>query len=185
MSISQNHIRLGVLTRPHGVAGGLRCRLDHPGAPVVTTPTTGRTGYSASFTSEQQLVRCEPMGQEEMLCFFAGRTSREEIEEFIDMALWLPRETVLYGDHYGTPEVIGLEVVDAGEQNLGRIVGILRTAGHPVWEVRHDDHEWLLPAVDAFVREVDPTAGVVRVDLIPGLYERTNEEQAEERDDGE
>lgn len=171
MSNNSSDIRIGILTRPHGVAGGLRCRLDHPGTPEIDTPIVGRVGYSPSFLTECELVECDPMGQGEMVCFFAGRTTREAVEELVDMALFLPREAVHYANRYETPELIGLEIIDSEQGNLGRIVGLLRTAGHPVWEIRRDDHEWMLPAVEEFVLAIEPEKGIVRVALIPGLYE--------------
>ena len=180
MSNNNSDIRIGILTRPHGVAGGLRCRLDHPGTPEIDTPTLGRVGYSPSFLTECELVECDPMGQGEMVCFFAGRTTREAVEELVDMALFLPREAVHYANRYETPELIGFEVIDSEEGNLGRIVGLLRTAGHPVWEIRRDDHEWMLPAVEEFVLAIEPETGIVRVALIPGLYEPPAEGSDEE-----
>ncbi len=182
MSNSTSDIRLGILTRPHGVTGGLRCRLDYPATPDIDTPTIGRVGYSPSFLTECEVIRCDPMGGGEMLCFFAGRTTREAVEELVDMALFLPREVVHYANRYERPELIGLEVIDSEQGSLGRIVGLLRTAGHPVWEIRHNDHEWLLPAVEEFVLAIEPEQGVVRVALIPGLYEPPEAGSGEEED---
>ena len=169
--VEENDIRVGVLTRPHGVDGGVRCRLDHPELPKVETPVTVRIGYSRSFTSEAKLIRCSPLGARAMLCLFEGAESREKIETFIDKALYIPSEAVTYGDPLGTPELIGYQVVDEEGEEWGEIEGIIKTAAHSVWEVDHDGYTWMLPAVEEFVRAIDQEEKVVEVRLIPGLYD--------------
>ncbi len=164
-------IRIGLLTRPHGIGGGVRCRLDHPEMPQVETPVSVRVGFSRSFATEVKLLRCSPLGPETMLCILEGSGSRESAETFIDKALYLPKEAVIYADRMATPELIGYRVVDQEDEDRGEVVGIIKTAGHPVWEVRDGTHSWMLPAVEEFVVGIDQEEEVIRVVLIPGLYD--------------
>lgn len=173
-------IRIGLLTRPHGIGGGVRCRLDHPEMPQIETPVSVRVGFSQSFATEVQLLRCSPLGRDAMLCIFEGSGSRESAETFIDKALYFPKEAVIYADRMATPELIGYRVVDKGEEDRGEVVGIIKTAGHPVWEVKDGTYIWMLPAVEEFVVEVDEENEIIRVELIPGLYAPPIDERADD-----
>jgi 16S rRNA processing protein RimM len=60
-------------------------------------------------------------------------------------------------------DLIGLSVVNAEAQELGRITGILQTGANDVLVVQ-DGRERLIPFIADVIREVDPVSGVVRVD---------------------
>ena len=184
MKTEDDDIRIGLLTRPHGITGGVRCRLDHPEMPEIATPVTVRVGFSRSFATEARLLKCSPLGADTMLCTFEGSESRETAETFIDKALYLPKKEVAWSDPLGTPELIGYRIVDGEGEDRGEVVGIIKTAGHPVLEVGDGEYLWMLPAVEEFVTAIDEEKGIVHVALIPGLYEpedhRSDESETDE-----
>ena len=67
-------------------------------------------------------------------------------------------------------DLIGLKVVndDTGEE-LGILEEVLTPPAHEVYVVRGGGKEYLIPAVDAFLRGTDVDAGWVRVHLIEGM----------------
>ena len=71
-------------------------------------------------------------------------------------------ESVIFGG-----DLIGMEVVSGGE-TIGKITEVLDYPGNSVYVVR-GSHEYMIPAVKEFVREIDTAAGVVRVHLIEGM----------------
>jgi 16S rRNA processing protein RimM len=66
------------------------------------------------------------------------------------------------GEYYWT-DLIGLAVVNESAQLLGRITGILQTGANDVLVVA-GERERLIPFIAAVVREIDISAGVMRVE---------------------
>lgn len=176
---NEARIRLGVLTRPHSLQGGLRCALDYPESPTIAVPCTVDVGFSESFTSPYELVSYEP-GRGEIICYFRGIDDRDKAAELADKALFLSGSAVSYGQTVANPGLIGFEVRDEEENHLGNIVRIFQTPAHYIWTVEENGRDWMLPAIDEFVLEIDEEKERIVVRLIPGLRD---EEQEIVRDD--
>ena len=68
-------------------------------------------------------------------------------------------------------ELIGVKVFE-GENQIGEIADVLDYPGNKVYVVR-GEHEYMIPAVKAFVLDTDMEKGVMQVRLIEGM--RTDE----------
>jgi 16S rRNA processing protein RimM len=66
-------------------------------------------------------------------------------------------------------QVIGLGVFTVDDRYLGRVTEIFPTGSNDVYVVRDGEKEVLIPAIDSVVVDIDPTHGVLRVDLPEGL----------------
>ena len=167
--------RLGVLTRTHGLAGGLRCAVDGETTPSVAAPCDAAIGYSESFLQPIRLARYEVI-QGDPLLFFEGVTSAEKAAELVDRAVFLEESLISYENPYSDPRVIGYDVRSEQGEDLGKIDGIIRTPAHYIWSVRKGEREWLLPATEPFVLSFEDDARCVTVRLIPGLLGDEEEE---------
>lgn len=68
-------------------------------------------------------------------------------------------------DEFYWADLIGLQVVNAAEERLGKVVGLIETGANAVLRVVGDDEaERLLPFVSAVVLAVEKEAGVIRVE---------------------
>jgi 16S rRNA processing protein RimM len=65
-------------------------------------------------------------------------------------------------EYYWT-DLIGLNVVNGDGEDFGRLVRILRTGANDVLVVE-GARERLIPFIEKVIKEVDPAAGVIRVD---------------------
>lgn len=73
------------------------------------------------------------------------------------------------GRHF-IADLIGLEVRDADSgEVLGKVHDILTPPAHEVYVVKGGKHEYMIPAVDAFLKETNVAEGYIRVHLIEGL----------------
>lgn len=73
------------------------------------------------------------------------------------------------GRHF-LADLMGLEVRDAESGTvLGAVSDILTPPAHEVYVVRGGRHEYMIPAVDAFVVETNVDEGYLRVRLIEGM----------------
>jgi len=75
-------------------------------------------------------------------------------------------------------DIIGLRVERMDGKPLGVITGIIPSGANDLYVVRDEasGQERLLPAVKAFIQDVDLAAGVMRVEPIPGLFDEESEE---------
>lgn len=167
-------IRLGVLTRPHSLKGGLRCALDYPETPTIATPCTVAVGFSESFNKPYELISYEP-GRGEIICFFRGIDDRDKALQLADQALFLSRSAVSYGKAVADPGLIGFEVRDEEGNLLGKVVGIFQTPAHYIWTVEENGRDWMLPAIEEFVIEIDEDNEQIIARLIPGLRDQDQE----------
>jgi 16S rRNA processing protein RimM len=68
-------------------------------------------------------------------------------------------------------QLLGLRVAGTNGQDLGRIEDVFSTPENDVYVVRSGGREVLIPAVDDVVLGIDVKAGVVTVEVIPGLLD--------------
>ncbi len=69
-------------------------------------------------------------------------------------------------------DLVGLAVVDADGDALGELVEVLRTGANDVYLVRREGaRDLLIPAIPEVILDVDPVAGRMRIELLPGLLE--------------
>ncbi len=77
--------------------------------------------------------------------------------------------TLPEGRHF-IADLIGLEVRDAENgEVLGNITEVLTPPAHEVYVVKGGPHSYMIPAVDAFLKETNVDGGYVRVQLIEGM----------------
>lgn len=75
------------------------------------------------------------------------------------------------GRHF-LADLMGLTVLDAATgEELGVIQDILTPPAHEVYVVGGKGKEYMIPAVDAFLAEINVEAGYIRVNLIEGMGE--------------
>lgn len=165
-----SRIRLGVLTRTHGLDGTLRCTLDHEVVPRVVTPCPAWVGYSDSFTEEVLLLECKERSGD-LLFRFQGIDTMERAQALLDRAVFLEEESVQYDSLLSNPGLIGYEVQDEKGTRLGQITNLFRTSAHYIWTIERGETEWMIPAIDEFIVEVRHTERTVTVRTIPGLID--------------
>ena len=105
---------------------------------------------------------------------FEGIGTRDQAEALRDLLLEVPEGELapLEENQYFRFQVLGMEVVDADGQPLGRIEEVLDTGADDVYIVRNAEGELLIPAIDAVVKEMDVAGGRMVVELPEGLERR-------------
>ena len=68
--------------------------------------------------------------------------------------------------HY---HLVGLRVVSTAGEDLGELTEVMETGANDVFVVTRNGDEVLIPAVADVVKDVDLEAGVMTVELLPGL----------------
>jgi 16S rRNA processing protein RimM len=152
----------------HGIRGELKCRI------ITDFPSRRfKRGLSVTIRGQAHLIEAARVQGDIVLLKLddiADRTAAEplrgaEVEVPADAALRLPR-----GQFYWH-QVIGLEVQDVTTNEvLGRVADILETGANDVYVVKTAaGKEILVPAIKDVVKQIDPEAGRMLIQPLPGL----------------
>lgn len=103
--------------------------------------------------------------------FFKEITTIEEAEKLKGQILGLPKEelTDLEEDEFYYHELIDCEVFNQYGESTGHVSAILETGANLVLRVVQGDKQYLLPFVNAFIKEVDSDHKKIVIEELEGL----------------
>jgi 16S rRNA processing protein RimM len=167
---------LGKLVDAYGLRGAVRV---HPFADDPESWGTmprwwlGGGGGAPETWRCLRLIRCRKQSGS-LIAVLDGVDDRDAAESLRGMLVGAPREelpTPKDGEYYWG-DLVGLDVVNARGQALGRVAGLIGTGANDVLRVveegkEGEGRERLLPFVEAVVREVDTPGRRIRVDWEP------------------
>jgi 16S rRNA processing protein RimM len=188
---AQTQLRVGRLTKAHGLKGGIKLELftDDPDRRFVPGATFSLQVPESSPWHGKQIELIElrwynshPVG------FFKDVADRTAAESLIKAILWVDQDPdeVDEPDAWYDHQLVGLDVVRAGER-VGVIDRLEHLPAQDLLVVKVEDREVLVPFVRAIVPEVDLAAGRVIVTPPEGLFEVLADEPrptGSETDDG-
>jgi 16S rRNA processing protein RimM len=162
-------VRIGRLSRPHGVRGELSLEGSALSALELHSirhfTWRGRGGETLALTLET----ARP-AHERVLVRFAGYDDRDRARTLTSGELLAEREQLPDpgpGLAY-TFQLLGLEVRTVAGRRLGTLEEVISTGANPVYVVR-GEREWLVPASPGVVQHVDLAARTLTVELPAGL----------------
>lgn len=181
-------LRVGRLTRPHGLKGGIKLELytDNPELRFVPdsvfhlqvpedSPWFGRT----VTMRELRWFNGSPVG------FFDEVSDRTAAESIVRAILWIDEQTVAEGeedDAWYDHQLVGLDVVretsDGGAEKLGTVAEVQHFPAQDLLAVSTESGTVLVPFVEAIVPSVDVEAGTVLVTPPAGLFDEAPDDAA-------
>jgi 16S rRNA processing protein RimM len=164
---------LGKVVDAYGLRGAVRVRpfADGPESwAVMPRWWFGRDGDAPEAWRGLRLIRCRAQAGS-LVAALDGIADRDAAESLRGMLVGAPRGELPVpedGEYYWG-DLVGLDVVNARGQALGRVAGLIGTGANDVLRVVEEDREGkggerLLPFVEAVVREVDVPGRRIRVD---------------------
>lgn len=167
MALNGNDIVvLGRLADPYGIRGWLRLYpfgddpLDWAEMPVWWIAKEGEEWREVGLKG----LKVHGDGVVVLLDGIADRTDAEAMKGVLVGA---PRDALpaTDEDEFYWGDLIGLEVVNAADEKLGKVAGLIETGANDVLRVvGAEGAERLLPFVSAVVLAVDKEAGLIRVE---------------------
>lgn len=180
-------LRVGRLTKPHGLKGGIKVELytDDPdrrftaGAVFHLQVPEDSAWFGRTITvRELRWFNGVPVA------FFEELIDRTAAESIVRAILWIDEATVLesvednaWYDH----QLVGLEVRRNGDL-LGTVAEVQHLPAQDLLAVDTTSGTVLVPFVEAIVPNVDLDAGVVTVTPPAGLFEELPDEQVPDED---
>lgn len=165
-------VMVGEIVRPHGLAGAVKVRATTDDPQRFSLLEDVKLLRDGRTLGEYRVTRVQ-IGKGEVFVKFQGVDDRNQAETLRGAGLMIPREARVRAaaDQYYHFEIIGLPVYTATGELLGEIVDIETFPAHDVWVIRHGERQHLVPAVKAFIKDVDVQNRRVVIAPIPGLLE--------------
>ena len=168
-------LRVGRLTKPHGLKGALKLELytDDPvrrfvpgAAFVLQVPSESPWHGKQLELAELKWFNGQPVA------FFTDVDDRTIAESLVKAVLWIQAdpEEPAEEDAWYRHELVGLRVLRDGVE-LGTIARVDHLPAQDLLAVETPSGEVLVPFVKAIVTRVDVEAGVVEVDPPGGLFD--------------
>jgi 16S rRNA processing protein RimM len=151
----------------HGIRGELKCRIvtDFPArrfrrGHTVVIDGVSHTIQAARVQGMTVLLKLEDVADRDAAAAFRNK----EVQIRAEDAVALPKGQFFWH------QVIGLRVEDAStHESLGEVTDILETGANDVYVIRGVRGEILVPAIKDVVKKIDPAAGLMLIEPIPGL----------------
>lgn len=170
-------IRVGRLTRTHGVRGDLKMHPDTDDVRHLDGVETLHVGADADSARPLavEALRAMPTKQgTTVLVRFVGIASPEAAEGLRGQGVYADAAVLppLSDDEYFLHDALGLAAEDTDGRPLGRVVDVLEMPAHPVLVVETAAGDRVMvPAVPAFVATLDTAAGRLVLHTVEGLFD--------------
>lgn len=161
---ASDQIEVGIVTRPHGVAGAVQVRLHNPSSTALEVcqkltldPGTG-----------QRLLGFRVAGQGRAgahILKLDGVAGRDQAEALRGARILVPREAVEPSseEEFFLLDLVGCRVFDEQEQLLGEVLEVLDTGAAPVLDLRDGPRSLMIPLADEWVTDIDLDNKIIRV----------------------
>lgn len=175
-SVSDDMLQVGMVVGIHGLRGDLKIRPLSGEATVLTDAKRIWLTRAGSVATEY-VVQRSSWHKGNLLFHLERIVDADSAQALVGSDVLLPDSelTALDDDEYYWFELEGLRVVDRQRGELGTLDDIFTTPAHDIYVVRGADGEILIPAVAAFILDIDLEQETMLVDLPDGLLpERSN-----------
>lgn len=174
--LANGAVRVGRLTKAHGLKGALKVELytDIPEVRFTPGATFTLQVPDESPWSGKSLELIELRWyNEQPVAFFVGVDDRTAAESLARAILWIDEDTVAatveenaWYDH----QLVGLRVIRDGIE-VGSVVQVDHLPAQDLLVIRADGRDVLVPFVAAIVPEVNLEAGTLTITPPAGLFE--------------
>jgi 16S rRNA processing protein RimM len=161
---------VGEALRPHGVHGALLVRPVAPDLSALLSLRRAFLGSDAASVREMTIAATSVSGRFAAIRF-EGIDDREAASRLAGLAVLVPATEAapLPGGRPYLFQLVGLRVESRAGEPLGEIVDVIENPGNDLWVAKGPAGEFLIPAVDNIVLDVDLAARRVVIDPIAGL----------------
>lgn len=102
---------------------------------------------------------------------FRGLDHINDVEKYKNKVIYTEKlsQEDLEEDRYYVEDLIGMVVIDEHKGEIGVLKDIIQNPAHDLYLVKTPTEEVLIPAVEAFILEVDLESRIIRTSLIEGF----------------
>lgn len=159
----QSFVKMGVLTRPHGLRGELRVHRFNPDSDLLLAQGHVWLSDAEANAAEarRHAVRASRLHADTVLLHLEGVASREEAEAYRGRAVWLPRTCLpaTDPDEWYHVDLLGLEALAEDGSRQGRVVDVLPYPSVDCLAIEKDGWVREVPLLSPYVVEVNVAGG--------------------------
>ncbi len=171
--VSQSSLVLiGKVTGTHGIKGQLSIVPFSGDADSILSQSSlifkGDKGESDVYSIKNSSIH-----RKKVLITLDSLEGINQVEHLVGREVYVRREQLpeLPDGEYYWCDLIGLKVITTKGECLGELRDILAAGNHDIYIVRSGDREYLIPAVEDIVTDINLDNGVMTVDPPEGLLE--------------
>lgn len=167
--MKKKFLEVGKIVGTHGVRGMVRIQ---PWCDSAEFFCTLKKVYLDDAGKEKLTVsKSSPHGNV-VIAAIKGIDSIEEAEKYRNKVIYMDRKDAkLDDDQYFITDLIGCSVFDAdSEKLLGTISDVSETGANDVWHIKQNDKEYLIPAINEVVVDVDIDGEKVIIRPLKGIF---------------
>lgn len=167
-----DYIAVGIIEKSHGVRGQVRVKPLTDSPPRFNLLTTifveFRSGERKEFEISRVIVH-----EKHVYLKLKGVDDREQAQRLRGAFLMIKREELLplEEDEFYHFEIEGFEVRTVSGEYLGIIDKVWDLAANPVFVVRKENEEYLIPVIKDVIKEIDKRHRKVVITPLEGLLE--------------
>ncbi len=167
---------VGRITRPHGIRGDVKVQPETDDPARLTGVETLHVGRSADDARPMRVEAVRAMTTKQgltALVRFVGISTPEAAAALRGLSLYADASELppLDDSEYFLHDLVGLAVEDTEGMPLGRAVEVSETPAHLILTVETPTGERVMvPAVPAFLTEIDVAKGRIVIATIDGLF---------------
>lgn len=165
-------ILVGKITGTHGIKGQLKV-FSYSGERDTLLTLSSVVLKEPSGKVETFAVAAAAIQGKKVLLSLEGFTDINSAERLVGREVFahLDQLPVLAEDEFYWFQLEGLKVVTLQGQVLGTVTSLIPTGSNDVYVVSSSEREYLIPAVEDIVVEIDLAGGVMKVDPPEGLLD--------------
>ena len=165
---STERVAVGLINAPWGVSGHVKV------TPLTDNPARIAAGARVYVSGELRRIEEVRHPRGYPVVRFEGVTDADAAERLRDALIEIDEADLpaLPDGEYYVHDLVGLHVVTAAGEAVGRLEEVLRTGSNDVYLVkRPGQKDVLIPAIDGVLLNVDLAAGTVTIEVVPGLLD--------------
>ncbi len=165
-------ILLGKIAGTHGIKGQLKV-VSYSGERENFLSLSSVVLKELSGATETFVVAAVSIQGKKVLLTLEGFADINTAERFIGREVYAYQDQLpqLAADEFYWYQLEGLKVMTVKDEFLGTLTSFIPTGSNDVYVVTSGDREYLIPAVEDIVVEIDLAAGIMKVDPPEGLLD--------------
>ena len=166
-------VTIGVILRPYGLKGMVRVTptTDDPKRFLQLEEISLRQNGRAVGTFKVERIQ---LHHHNLCVKFQDLDSREAVETLRGAEIAIPRSDCLPTEdrQYYQFDIVGLTAFTTAGQRIGRVVDVVANPANDIWVIEDDDQrEWLVPAIQSVIKEVDLEQQRILIEPMAGLLD--------------
>ena len=167
--MKKEFLEIGKVVGTHGARGMVRIQ---PWSDDGAFLTGFNNFYLQNGETKIELSKITPHGNV-VLAAVKGACSIEDAEKLRGQVLYIKRaDARLPHGRYFVSEIIGAKVFDAdSDALLGILTDVSSTGANDVWHIKNGEKEYLVPAIDDVIIDVNIDTDVIKIRPLKGIFD--------------